>query len=335
MLFLMFVIVGICAFFVRKKPRQLAEDVSALQKENPFSIWNYDGKIVYEDILEATENFADVYCIGEGGSGKVYKAELPSGHVVAVKKLSSRTGDMEIENTRAFKNEVVALTEIRHRNIVKLYGFCAHRKHTFLVYEFMERGSVASMLSNDIGAKELDWVKRVNVVKGVANALSYMHHNCTLPIIHRDISSKNVLLNSELEALVADFGTARFLKPDSSNWTTIAGTYGYLAPELAYTMVVTEKCDVYSFGVLALEVLMGKHPGELISFKRSSTNKKIHYFVLDPRLSPPTDRKIADDLAFLEKLALSCLHENPQSRPNIFEEEEEEEEEIHEIRDIC
>ncbi|KAG5560647.1 hypothetical protein RHGRI_003843 [Rhododendron griersonianum] len=111
----------------------------------------------------------------------------------------------------------------------------------------------------------MDWSKRVNVVKGVAHTLSYLRHNCAPPIIHRDISSKNVLLSSEMEAHVSDFGTARFLKPGSSNWTAVAGTFGYIAPELLYTMAVTEKCDVYSCGVLTLKILMGSHPEELSS----------------------------------------------------------------------
>ena len=113
---------------------------------------------------------------------------------------------------------------------MKLYGFCTHKRHSFLVYEYFERGSLAAMLSKDEEAKELGWSKRVNIVKGVAHALSYMHHDCLPPIVHRDISSKNILLDSEYEACVSDFGTAKFLNPDSTNWTVAAGTYGYMAP---------------------------------------------------------------------------------------------------------
>ncbi|KAI9383161.1 hypothetical protein POPTR_013G037632v4 [Populus trichocarpa] len=112
------------------------------------------------------------------------------------------------------------------------------------VYEFIERGSLKMSLSSEEQAMDLDWNKRLNVVKGVANALSYLHHDCSPPIIHRDISSSNVLLDLEYEAHVSDFGTARLLMPDSTNWTSFAGTFGYTAPELAYTMRVNEKCDV-------------------------------------------------------------------------------------------
>ncbi|XWS36959.1 hypothetical protein CRYUN_Cryun19dG0002300 [Craigia yunnanensis] len=198
-------------------------------RENLFSIWQLNGKFMYKDILEATENFDETRCIGVGGFGKVYKAEMENGQVFAVKKLSSH-GDIEMEEVKSFKNEIAALTEIRHRNIVKLCGFCSQSRHLFLVYEFMERGSLAKILSNDVGATELDWTKRIQVIKGVAHALSYMHHDCVPPIIHRDISSKNVLLSSELEARVSDFGTARLLNPNSSNRTVVAGTYGYVAP---------------------------------------------------------------------------------------------------------
>ncbi|KAI4332694.1 hypothetical protein L6164_017582 [Bauhinia variegata] len=143
-----------------------------------------------------------------------------------------------------------------------------------------------------------------------------MHHDCFPPIIHRDISSKNILLSSNLEAHVSDFGTARFLKPGSPIWTTFAGTLGYAAPELAYTTSVTEKCDVFSFGVLALEILMGKQPGELVSLIQTPGDHNISIAeILDPRLSPPTMRPSLKELALIFNLAISCLQTSPQSRP--------------------
>ncbi|KAJ7949527.1 putative Receptor protein kinase [Quillaja saponaria] len=190
-----------------------------------------------------------------------------------------------IECTITFLNEIAALTETRHRNIVKLHGFSSSGKHAFLVYEFMEKGSLADMLRSDEEAIELDWPKRVEFVKGVAQALSYLHHDCVPPVIYQDISSKNVLMCSNLEARVSDFGTAKILEPDASNWTAFAGTYGYAASELACTMALTEKSDVYSFGFLVLEVLIRKHPGDLISKIQAQYVESINIKdILDSRL---------------------------------------------------
>ncbi|CAL5386048.1 unnamed protein product [Camellia sinensis] len=158
-----------------------------------------------------------------------------------------------------------------------------------IVYEYLKRGSLATIFNKDEEAKELDWPKRVNIIKGVASALSYMHHDCTPPIVHRDISSNNVLIDEEYEARVSDFGIAKLLKLDSSNWSAFAGTYRYVAPELACTMKVTEKCDVYSFGVLALEVIEGKHPGDFIMSLLTPAVESIQLKdVLDQRLSLPS-----------------------------------------------
>ncbi|XP_019163105.1 PREDICTED: MDIS1-interacting receptor like kinase 2-like [Ipomoea nil] len=266
---------------IREKSRGITKDV--------LTILSFDGKMAYESIIEATGNFDSIYCIGEGGHASVYRAELPSGQIVAIKRFNAIGQEDEQCELESFSNEVRTLTEVRHRNIVKLYGFCASERNTFLIYEYLEGGSLAHILNDSEKAMDLGWTKRVNVVKAVANALSYIHHDCLPPIVHRDISSKNVLFDSEYEAHVS----ARILSLHSSNWTSFAGTFGYAAPEFAYTMEVTEKCDVYSFGVLALEVIMGKHPGDLITSIFSSPTSTSHGVlllkdVLDSRLSTPT-----------------------------------------------
>ncbi|KAK9116814.1 hypothetical protein Sjap_015761 [Stephania japonica] len=305
--------------FLFYKQRMSNKQIGAAARKhgNIFSIWNYDGVIAYEDIIDATENFDFKYCIGVGAYGSVYKALLPSGQVVALKKLHN----WERENStfdRSFANEVQVLTKIRHRNIVKLYGFCCHPRCSFLVYEYLEKGSLFEILRDEAEAEKLNWKKRVNIIKGISKALSYMHHHCSPPIVHRDISSNNILLDSKFEAHVSDFGTARLLQPNSSYRTVLAGTFGYIAPELAYTMVVTEKCDVYSFGVVALELVLGKHPADLLSLLSSSTYHNIKLKdVIDPRVPLLTDQQSAQSVASVVAIAITCIHSNPRSRPTM------------------
>ncbi|KAL3733268.1 hypothetical protein ACJRO7_022745 [Eucalyptus globulus] len=307
---------GIFFIFRRKKIHRTVE--LAPKTTEVFSLSKYDGKILYEDIIEATGEFDEIYCIGRGGCGSVFKAKLRSGDIVAVKKIH-QTVDSGQADQKEFLNEIRALTEIRHRNIVKLEGFCSHPQHSFLVYEYLDRGSLSTILSNEEEAKELDWNKRVNLIKGVAYALSYMHHDCNPPIIHRDISSNNILLDSEYEAHVSDFGTAKLLKLDTSNWTAVVGTYGYVAPELAYTMKVTEKCDVYSFGIVAIELIKGRHPGDSISSLVAPIDIEISVVlrnILDSRLPRPTPG-IEDKLLTIFQLAVACLSADPQLRPSM------------------
>ncbi|KAL2330058.1 hypothetical protein Fmac_017639 [Flemingia macrophylla] len=279
-----------------------------------FCIWKYDGSIAYEDIISATEDFDMKYCIGTGAYGSVYRAQLPSGNIVALKKLHGFETALSTFD-ESFRNEVKVLSEIKHRHIVKLYGYCLHRRNMFLIYEYMENGSLFSVLYDDMEAMELDWRKRVSIVKGTAHALSYLHNDCSAPIVHRDVSTSNVLLNSKWEPSVGDFGTARFL-----NRTIVAGTIGYIAPELAYTMVVSEKCDVYSFGVVTLETLVGKHPKEILSSLQSTSSYDgigiALCDVLDQRLPQPTFSVLLD-IVRLAIVAFACLNLNPSSRPTM------------------
>ncbi|BAT83414.1 hypothetical protein LR48_Vigan03g028200 [Vigna angularis] len=282
-----------------------------------FCIWNYDGSIAYEDIIIVTEDFDLKYCIGIGAYGSVFKAQLPSGKIVAVKKLHGFEAEVPTFD-ESFRNEAKVLSKIKHRHIVKLHGFCLHKRIMFLIYEYMEKGSLFSVLFDDMKAMELDWKKRINTIKGTAHAISYLHHDCVPPIVHRDISTSNVLLNSEWEPTVSDFGTARFLNLDSSNRTIVVGTIGYIAPELAYTMVVNEKCDVYSFGVVTLETLMGKHPKEILSsLDSTSTNSDIKLCeILDQRLPHPTFSDL-QDIVVAAIMAFACLNPNPCFRPTM------------------
>ena len=170
-----------------------------------------------------------------GAYGDVYKAKLQIGQVVAVKKLHALSDD-GIANLKPFESEICALIEIRHCNIVKLHGFCSHPRLLLLVYEFLEGGILDKVLKVDEQAMKFDWVNRLNVVKGVASALSYMHHDRSCPIIHHDISSKNVLLDFECEARISDLGTARILSLNTLYRTSFAGTFSYAAPSMLFLL---------------------------------------------------------------------------------------------------
>ncbi|KAL5990460.1 hypothetical protein ACLOJK_011362 [Asimina triloba] len=313
-------VLSIIYFIVHLRSRNADVRKAEERGRDMFAVWNFDGKLVFEDIIGATEDFDDKYCIGEGGYGRVYKASLPTGQVVAVKRLHGSEGSQLEADESSFRREIESLTEIRHRNIVKLYGYCSHPRYSFLVYEYMERGSLCSILGSEERAAELDWGKRMKIIKGVAHAVAYMHHSRSPPIVHRDLSSNNILLDQELEAHVSDFGTARLIKPDSSNWSALAGTCGYVAPELAYTMRVTEKCDVYSFGVLALEVMMGRHPRDLIPAPRltSSGGQGMRLMdALDPRLPLPASAQDVKDMTCVAVFAFACTRADPQTRPTM------------------
>uniref|UniRef100_A0A453QFP6 non-specific serine/threonine protein kinase n=1 Tax=Aegilops tauschii subsp. strangulata TaxID=200361 RepID=A0A453QFP6_AEGTS len=204
------------------------------QQTKMFTIWNFDGEDVYKKIVDATNNFSNAHCIGSGGNGSVYRVQLPTGELFAVKKIHM------MEDNEQFNREIHALMYIRHRNIAKLFGYCSATQGRFLVYEYMDRGSLSASLEGTETAVEFDWRRRLNIVWDVAHALSYMHHDCFAPIVHRDITSNNVLLDQEFRVCISDFGLAKILDVDASNCTSLAGTKGYLAPgKIIISMLLT------------------------------------------------------------------------------------------------
>ncbi|KAE8676954.1 putative LRR receptor-like serine/threonine-protein kinase [Hibiscus syriacus] len=277
---------SIALLFTFKKRKKDADEErqSSAGDEIFFSISSFNGEILYEEIIRATKDFDAQYCLGKGGYGSVYKAELSSGDVAVKKFHQLHTGKMADQRQFLNKN--------------------------------LDRGSLGSVLGNDEESKKLDWNKRVNVVKGVVHALSYLHNDCLPPIVHRDITSNNILLDLEYEAHLSDFGTAKLLNPDSSNWTNIAGTYGYIAPAFLHNESY-EKCDAYSFGVLALELIVGRYPDDFLSDLSILTAERIPLnCVLDQRLSPPQP-EVENKLEFILKAVVSCLDKNPKSRPTM------------------
>ncbi|KAM3408594.1 hypothetical protein ACQJBY_001599 [Aegilops geniculata] len=331
---LMFFVAAVALLLVRKK-RRTDEDTEETTASGSgttdlqASIWSKDVEFSFGEILAATEHFNEAYCIGKGSFGSVYHAKVPGGHSLAVKKLDvSETGDACWGiSEKSFENEVRALTHVRHRNIVKLHGFCATGGYMYLVYERVERGSLGKVLymGGERSGERFDWPARMRAIKGLASALAYLHHDCSPPMIHRDVSVNNVLLDADYETRLSDFGTARFLAPGRSNCTSVAGSYGYMAPELAYLRVTT-KCDVYSFGVVAMEILTGKFPGGLISSlysldeAQAGVGKSAALLLLrdlvDQRLDSPAEQ-MAAQVVFVFVVALSCVRTNPDARPDM------------------
>ncbi|XP_054824781.1 MDIS1-interacting receptor like kinase 2-like [Prosopis cineraria] len=221
---------GISYILVQKSKRRKGHDGEAITL-NIFSILGFDGEILCEKVVEATEDFDEKYLIGVGAQGGVYKVEILDSQIYDVKKLHPNYCNADFSNPQAFSREIQALTEIKHHNVMKLHGFYLNSCLSFLVYEFLEGGSLDKIIKNDMQASKLEWDKRVIVVRGVVDALFHMHHGLSCPIVHRDTSSKNILLDQKYqEAHINDFGIAKFLKLDLNNMTSFAGTYGYAAP---------------------------------------------------------------------------------------------------------
>jgi len=266
--------------------------------------------------------------IGSGGSGKVYKAILGNGETVAIKRLwsSGKSEGSTSCNDNGFKAEVETLGKIRHKNIVKLWCCCVNGDSNLLVYEYMPNGSLGDLLHGP-KAGDLNWPTRYKIAVGAAQGLAYLHHDCVPPIIHRDVKSNNILLDADFGARVADFGLAKVLESCEKGvdyMSAIAGSYGYIAPEYAYTLKVTEKSDIYSFGVVLLELVTGKQPvipdfeesKDLVKWVRTRIEKQNDELqdVLDSRVIVDCFR---EEMAAVLKVALLCTSALPINRPSM------------------
>ncbi|KAJ7948532.1 receptor kinase 3 [Quillaja saponaria] len=208
------------------------------------------------NIATATDNFSMDKKLGEGGFGLVYKGRLEDGQEIAVKRLSSSSG----QGLNEFKNEVILIAKLQHRNLVKLLGCCTQDEEKLLIYEYMPNKSLDFFIFDKNQARLLDWTRRYHIICGIARGLLYLHQDSRLRIIHRDLKASNVLLDSEMNPKISDFGLARTFRGDRSvrNTDRVVGTYGYMAPEYAIDGNFPAKSDVFSFGILLLEIVTGK-----------------------------------------------------------------------------
>ncbi|KAL1316405.1 hypothetical protein HN51_068598 [Arachis hypogaea] len=217
------------------------------------------GTFTYEELAAATGNFADANMIGQGGFGYVYKGVFPNGKEVAVKTLKAGSGQGE----REFQAEIEIISRVHHRHLVSLVGYCIAGGQRMLVYEFISNNTLEYHLHGK-DLPTMDWPTRLRIAIGAAKGLAYLHEDCHPRIIHRDIKAANVLIDSSFEAKVADFGLAKLTTDNNTHVSTrVMGTFGYLAPEYASSGKLTEKSDVFSFGVMLLEIITGKRPVDL------------------------------------------------------------------------
>ncbi|KAK6149486.1 hypothetical protein DH2020_017011 [Rehmannia glutinosa] len=283
-------------------------------------------KLTFAHLLEATNGFSADSLIGSGGFGDVYKAQLKDGSVVAIKKLIHVTG----QGDREFMAEMETIGKIKHRNLVPLLGYCRIGDERLLVYEYMKWGSLEAVLHDreKIGGTRLDWPARKKIAIGSARGLAFLHHSCIPHIIHRDMKSSNVLLDENFEARVSDFGMARLVNALDTHLSvsTLAGTPGYVPPEYYQSFRCTTKGDVYSYGVVLLELLSGKRPIDTLEFgddnnlvgwaKQLHKDKKSHE-ILDPDLI--TSLSGDAELYHYLKIAFECLDDKPYRRPTMIQ----------------
>ncbi|CAM6050152.1 unnamed protein product [Sphagnum compactum] len=290
-------------------------------------------EISFTKVMEATQNLSDDYIIGTGGNATVYKAELNDGTTVAVKKIHLLEKDIQVH--KSFLREINSIGNVKHRNLAKLLGFCKWGEIGLLLYDYIPNGDLFQALYNEDRGRFLDWDTRLKIAEGIAHGLAYLHHDCVPAIIHRDIKPSNVLLDANFKAHIADFGIAKVMalkpKEDYAGSTSIVeGTYGYIAPEFGYAPQVTPKVDIYSFGVVLLELLTGKRPvdpsfGEshhitswVLSIIRQNcptTNDEL----LDSRLLSMATELQKIQMIHVLKVAISCTKYAPLERLTMAE----------------
>lgn len=277
-------------------------------------------KFSFEILSKATDNFHPSRKLGEGGFGPVYKGRLVDGREIAVKMLAqhSRQGKKE------FENEAKLLASVQHRNVVNLFGYCAHGEDKLLVYEYIANESLDKLLFKSDRRQELDWKRRYDIIAGVAKGLQYLHEDSPTCIIHRDIKASNILLDDKWVPKIADFGMARLFPEDQTHINTrVAGTNGYMAPEYVMHGHLSVKADVFSFGVVMLELISGRRNSShnlnvdgqnLLEWAYKLYKKGKSLEVLDPSV---VTTAVAEQVALCVQIALLCIQSDPSLRPTM------------------
>ncbi|KAM5566835.1 cysteine-rich receptor-like protein kinase 10 [Rosa sericea] len=274
----------------------------------------------FETLVAATKDFHPNNKLGQGGFGPVFKGRLPDGRDIAVKKLSQSSS----QGKKEFMNEAKLLARVQHRNVVNLLGYCAHGGEKLLVYEYVVNESVDKLLFKPDRRQALDWKRRYDIICGVAKGLLYLHEDSHNRIIHRDIKASNILLDDKWVPKIADFGMARLFPEDQTHVNTrVAGTNGYMAPEYVMHGHLSEKADVFSFGVLVLELISGQRNSSfnlnvdaqsLLDWAYKLYKKGRSLEMMDPTLAPSA---VTDQVAMCIQIGLLCIQGDPQIRPTM------------------
>ncbi|KAG2245153.1 hypothetical protein Bca52824_093003 [Brassica carinata] len=273
----------------------------------------------YRTIQAATDDYSENNKIGRGGFGEVYKGTFLNGTEVAVKRLSKSSGQGETE----FKNEVVVVAKLQHRNLVRLMGFSLQREERILVYEYVPNKSLDYFLFDPTKKGQLCWTRRYKIIEGIARGMLYLHQDSRLTIIHRDLKASNILLDAEMNPKIADFGMARIFGMDQTqeNTNRIVGTYGYMSPEYAMHGQFSMKSDVYSFGVLVLEIITGRKNNSfyerdgahnLVTYAWRLWTNKTELELVDPVI---VDKCQKSEVVRCIHVGLLCVQEDPVERP--------------------
>ncbi|XP_059435610.1 probable LRR receptor-like serine/threonine-protein kinase At1g07650 isoform X2 [Corylus avellana] len=279
------------------------------------------GFFTFRQIKIATNDFDAANKLGEGGFGAVYKGTLLDGTIIAVKQLSSKSK----QGNREFVNEIGMISGLQHPNLVRLYGCCIERNQLLLVYEYMENNSLShALFGPEEGKVKLDWPTRHKICVGIARGLTFLHEESPLKIVHRDIKTSNVLLDRDLNPKISDFGLAKLDEEENTHISTrVAGTIGYMAPEYALWGYLTYKADVYSFGIVALEIVAGKNntkfrPSEdfvcLLDWALVLQQKGNLMELVDPKLGSNFSK---EEAVRIIKVALLCTNPSPTLRPTM------------------
>ncbi|XP_028753430.1 putative receptor-like protein kinase At4g00960 isoform X3 [Neltuma alba] len=313
------ILILICIYFVvrrSKKPIETDQPEAEHDEIKPIESLQFN----FNTIKLATDNFSIANKLGQGGFGSVYKGKLPNGQDIAVKRLSMDSGQGDSE----FKNEVLLVAKLQHRNLVRLLGFSLEKKERLLAYEFLPNRSLDYLLFDSNQRVHLNWIIRYKIIGGIARGLLYLHEDSRLRIIHRDLKASNILLDEELNPKISDFGMARLFVVDQtqSNTSRIVGTYGYMAPEYAMHGQFSIKSDVFSFGILVLEIVSGKknnsvfdeeNAHDLLSYAWKNWREGMAFNLADPMLKNCSRNEIMRCI----HIGLLCVQENVADRPTM------------------